>query len=62
MIYLLHMRRALQMLIQVDHSSEPAMAKVALVRVAVPGVFCRPRLPVPFQEVIRDDAVAITLA
>lgn len=28
---------------------------------AVPSVFSRPGLPVPFQEVVRDDAVPIAL-
>lgn len=62
MVYLLHMRRALQMTIEVARSSESAAAKVALVCVAVPGVFSRPGLPVPFQEVVRNDAVSIALS
>ena len=62
MIYLLHMRRALQMAIQVSHSSEPSAAEVALICLAVPGVFSRPGLPVPFQKVVRDDPVSIALS
>ena len=62
MIYILHVRRALQMAMQVSHSSEPAAAKVALICVTVPGVFSRPGLPVPFQEVVRDNAVPIALS
>ncbi len=50
------------MLIQAGHSSEPAAAKVALIRVAVPSVLSRPSLPVPFQEVVRDDAISIALS
>ncbi len=49
------------MAIQVARSSEPAAAKVALVCVTVPGIFSRPGLGVPFQEVVRDDAVSIAL-
>ncbi|CAF9911288.1 MAG: hypothetical protein ALECFALPRED_007222 [Alectoria fallacina] len=61
-IDLLHMRRALQMATQVAHGSELAAAEIALVRVAIPGVVGRPGLPVPFQEVVRDDAVSIALS
>ena len=50
------------MTIQVTHPREPSAAKVTLVRVTVPSVFRGPRLPVPFQEVVRDDAVAIALS
>lgn len=62
MIKLLHMRRALQMTIQVAHSSKRTAAQVALVCMAIPGVFGRPGLPVPFQEVVRDDTVSIALS
>lgn len=62
MINLLHMRSTLQMTIQVSHRSESAAAKVTLVRVAIPSVFGRPGLPVPFQKVVRDDTVPIALS
>ena len=64
MVNLLHVRRALQMTIQVAHSSELAAAKVALVCVAVPGVINRPRFGpfMPFQEIVRDDTVSIALS
>ena len=50
------------MTIQVAHSSEPAATKIALVRVTVPGIFGRPGPLVPFQEVVRDDAISIALS
>lgn len=50
------------MAIQVAYGSEPAVAKVALVGVTVPSVFSRPGLPMPFQEIVRDDAVSIALS
>ena len=49
------------MAVEVARSSEPAVAKVALVCMTVPGVSGRPDLRVPFQEVVRDDAVSIAL-
>ena len=50
------------MTIQITHSSEFAAAKVALVCMAVPGIFRGPGLPVPFQEVVCDDAIPIALS
>ena len=62
MKYLLLMRWALQMTIQVAHSSKSAAAKVALVCMAILDVFTRPGLVVTFYEVIRDDTGSTALS
>lgn len=61
MIDFLHVCWALQVFVQVRHGCEYALAKVALVAAAVPRVLRGPGLLMPFEEVIGDETVAVTL-
>ena len=62
MIDILRMRRALQMLIQTPLRSKLSMTQITFVAIAVPGVTSRPRLFTPFEEILGDEATAITLS
>lgn len=62
MVDLLHVHGALQVTIQAVYRRELAVAEIAFVEpVRVAGVFSGPGFVVPFEEVVRDDAVAVTL-
>ena len=59
---LLHMGRAVQMLLQIPHPCKLASAKITFVSIPVPRVCGGPFLFVPFYHVVRDDAIAVTVA
>ena len=59
MIDLLHVNRALEMLIQLRLSAKFAMTNIALVEVSIEGVARGPWFA-PFKQIVGDQAVGIT--
>ena len=60
-VYLLLVGWAFQMLIEADHAPKNMMADIALEIIPVPSVVGGPRFLVPFQEIVCENSISVSL-